>query len=78
MKTRLDAQAVVQEKYREFSIYGERVRIPVERRNVDKSKNIYFATKRSLEITRRVKDHCVWQGCGPSFLITLRRVASVL
>lgn len=40
-----DAQAVVQEKYREFSIYGERVRIPVERRNVDKSKDIYFATK---------------------------------
>ncbi|WP_290525702.1 AAA domain-containing protein [Alcanivorax sp.] len=36
---------VVQEKYREFSIYGERVRIPVERRNVDKSKDIYFATK---------------------------------
>ena len=40
-----DAQAVVQETYREFSIYGERVRIPVERRNVDKSKDIYFATK---------------------------------
>lgn len=40
-----DSQAVVQEKYREFSIYGERVRIPVERRNVDKSKEIYFATK---------------------------------
>lgn len=40
-----ESQAVVQEKYREFSIYGERVRIPVERRNVDKSKNIYFATK---------------------------------
>ena len=40
-----DVQAVVQEKYREFSIYGERVRIPVERRNVDKSKDIYFATK---------------------------------
>ena len=40
-----DPQAVVQEKYREFSIYGERVRIPVERRNVDKSKDIYFATK---------------------------------
>lgn len=40
-----DYQAVVQEKYREFSIYGERVRIPVERRNVDKSKDIYFATK---------------------------------
>lgn len=38
-------QAVVQEKHREFSIYGERVRIPVERRNVDKSKDIYFATK---------------------------------
>ncbi|EKO3417951.1 DEAD/DEAH box helicase [Vibrio fluvialis] len=38
-------QTVVQEKYREFSIYGERVRIPVERRNVDKSKDIYFATK---------------------------------
>ncbi|HAS6242226.1 DEAD/DEAH box helicase [Vibrio vulnificus] len=40
-----NSQAVVQEKYREFSIYGERVRIPVERRNVDKSKEIYFATK---------------------------------
>lgn len=40
-----DSQAVVQVKYREFSIYGERVRIPVERRNVDKSKDIYFATK---------------------------------
>ncbi|MBT4091997.1 MAG: AAA family ATPase [Deltaproteobacteria bacterium] len=40
-----DSQAVVQEKYREFSIYGESVRIPVERRNVDKSKDIYFATK---------------------------------
>lgn len=40
-----DSQAVVQEKYREFSIYGERLRIPVERRNVDKSKDIYFATK---------------------------------
>lgn len=40
-----NSQAVVQEKYREFSIYGERVRIPVERRNVDKSKDIYFATK---------------------------------
>ncbi len=37
--------ALVQEKYREFSIYGERVRIPVERRNIDKSKDIYFATK---------------------------------
>lgn len=40
-----DVQAVVQEKYREFSIYGERVRIPVKRLNVDKSKDIYFATK---------------------------------
>lgn len=40
-----NSQAVVQEKYREFSIYGERVRIPVERRNVDKSKDIHFATK---------------------------------
>lgn len=40
-----NSQAVVQEKYREFSIYGERVRIPVEKRNVDKSKDIYFATK---------------------------------
>ncbi|MCS4533805.1 DEAD/DEAH box helicase [Neisseria montereyensis] len=40
-----EVQAVVQEKYREFSIYGERVRIPVERRNIDKSKDIYFATK---------------------------------
>ena len=41
----LDSQAVVQEKYREFSIYGDRVRIPVERRNVDKVKDIFFATK---------------------------------
>lgn len=40
-----DSGAVVQEGYREFSIYGERVHIPVERRNVDKSKDIYFATK---------------------------------
>ena len=40
-----ESQAVVQEKYREFAIYGDRVRIPVERRNVDKSKDIYFATK---------------------------------
>ncbi|WP_318408741.1 DEAD/DEAH box helicase [Photobacterium leiognathi] len=40
-----DSQAIAQEKYREFSIYGERVRIPVERRNVDKLKDIYFATK---------------------------------
>lgn len=38
-------RAVVLEKYWEFSIYGERVRIPVEKRNVDKSKDIYFATK---------------------------------
>ena len=38
-------QTVVQEKYREFSIYGERVRIPVERRNVDNSTEIYYATK---------------------------------
>ncbi|WP_168379977.1 MULTISPECIES: DEAD/DEAH box helicase [Acinetobacter] len=40
-----NSEAVVQEKYREFSIYGERVRIPVARRNIDKSKDIYFATK---------------------------------
>lgn len=40
-----ESRTVVQEKYREFSIYGERVRIPVERRNVDKTKDIYFATK---------------------------------
>lgn len=40
-----ESQVVVQEQYREFSVYGERVRIPVERRNVDKSKDIYFATK---------------------------------
>ncbi|MDD7984712.1 AAA domain-containing protein [Lentisphaera marina] len=40
-----ESGAVVQEKYQEFSIYGERVRIPVERRNVDKFKDIYFATK---------------------------------
>ena len=40
-----ESQAVVQEKYREFSIYGERVRIPVERRPIDESKDIYFATK---------------------------------
>jgi len=41
----LDSQAVVREEYREFSIFGERVRIPVEKRNVDKTKDIFFATK---------------------------------
>ena len=40
-----DAQGNVQEKYREFSIYGDRVRIPVERRSLDKAKDIFFATK---------------------------------
>lgn len=40
-----ESQSVVQEKCREFSIYGERIRIPVERRSIDKSKDIYFATK---------------------------------
>lgn len=40
-----ESQTIVQEKYRAFSIYGERVRIPIERRNVDKSKDIFFATK---------------------------------
>ena len=39
------SQIAVQEKYREFSVYGERVRIPVERRNIDKAKDIFFATK---------------------------------
>lgn len=38
-------QATVQEKFREFSIHGERVRIPVERRNIEKSKDIFFASK---------------------------------
>lgn len=40
-----NSEDFIQEKYREFSIYGERVRIPIARRNVDKSKDIYFATK---------------------------------
>lgn len=40
-----ESQAIVLEKYREFSISGERVRIPVERRSIDKSKDIFFATK---------------------------------
>lgn len=40
-----NSQSVVKEKYREFSIYGEGIRIPVERRNIDKSKDIYFATR---------------------------------
>ncbi len=40
-----DPQGVVQEKYREFSVYGERVRIPVERRNAEPFRDIYFATK---------------------------------
>lgn len=39
------SSAFVQEKYRAFSIYGERVRIPVEKRNVEKTKDIFFATK---------------------------------
>jgi hypothetical protein len=41
-----DAKTVPPDKeYREFSIYGERLRIPVEKRNIEKSKEIYFATK---------------------------------
>jgi len=32
-------------QYREFSIYGDRLRIPVAKRNIDKSKDIHFATK---------------------------------
>lgn len=40
-----NSRAVVQKKYRKFSIYGERVRIPVEKRNVEKEKDIFFATK---------------------------------
>ena len=40
-----DSQVILQEKYRAFSISGERVRIPVERRNIDESKDIFFATK---------------------------------
>jgi DNA polymerase III delta prime subunit len=48
-----ETQTVVQEKYREFSIYGERVRIPVERRNVDKSKDIFFATKAVFKDNQR-------------------------
>ena len=32
-------------QYREFSIFGERLRVPVEKRNVDKFKDIFFATK---------------------------------
>ncbi len=41
----LKPQVDVHAKYREFSICGDRVRIPVERRNIDKSKDIFFATK---------------------------------
>ena len=41
----LDSQDSTRGEHREFSIYGERVRIPVERRSIDKSKDIYFATK---------------------------------
>ncbi len=32
-------------QHREFSLYGERLRIPVEKRNVEKAKEIFFATK---------------------------------
>jgi DNA polymerase III delta prime subunit len=38
-------EVIVGEKYRAFSICGERVRIPVERRSIDKTRNIFFATK---------------------------------
>jgi len=32
-------------QYREFSLCGERLRIPVEKRNIEKFKEIFFATK---------------------------------
>lgn len=50
-----ESGGVVQEMYREFSIYGERVRIPVERRNVDKSKDIYFATKAVFKDNQKIE-----------------------
>jgi hypothetical protein len=35
----------VPEKLRAFSVYGERIRIPIERRKIENAKDIYFATK---------------------------------
>lgn len=35
----------VEEKYRAFSIYGERLRIPIEKRSIAKFDEIFFATK---------------------------------
>lgn len=40
-----EAQAVVEEKYREFCLCGDKVRIPVERRTVDRTMEIFFATR---------------------------------
>jgi hypothetical protein len=40
-----DQNIIPAKQYREFSIYGERLRIPVEKRNIEKSKDIFFATK---------------------------------
>ena len=40
-----EPQIAVQEEYQQFAIYGERVRIPVARRNIGESKDIFFATK---------------------------------
>ncbi len=39
------SQAIIQQQYRAFSVYGERVRLPVERRSIDKATDIFFATK---------------------------------
>lgn len=40
-----DPQPFLQEKYREFSVFGERIRIPVGRRNIDNATEIYFAAR---------------------------------
>ena len=38
-------QITVAEKFRQFSIYGDRLRIPVEQRALDNTEEIFFATK---------------------------------
>jgi hypothetical protein len=73
-----DPQGVVQEKYREFSVYGERVRIPVERRNAEPFRDIYFATKAIFRDEHKREGALRLARGGSGLLITRRRDASVL
>lgn len=40
-----DHNTAIEREYRQFSICGERLRVPVEKRKIDKMKDIFFATR---------------------------------